>query len=504
MEVRLTPKQTEAFDILTRTNDDIVLYGGAKGGGKSFLGCQWVEYWLDYLIEFFAFQPTTPKYQPIVGFMGRLQGVDFDKTTLETWKKTVTRCYEIDEQKKEIRWRDRIKVMYGGLDKQETVNKFNSAELCFLFIDQAEETGIKDIGVLRGSLRFKYKGKQPPYKQLFTANPAECWLKSEFLPPLYSESWARSFIPALPSDNPHLPDNYINTLKDSFRYDENLLRAYLYGDWNVLSGFKQLLTLADVKACFHTQVIGYPDGDYKVIACDPARFGDDKTNIYLGRNEDIIEKINYGKKDTEYTYGVLRDAYDRMYQGEGRKPLFVLDGTDPFGAGGLVDRLNVTFPDQVLSINNSSAAINSESFLNKRAEIHADLRDAIKKREIRITEDDIELHQELTAIRYDYRNGKLFVEGKDQQTVKENGVKSQSLKERLGRSPNCSDTLTIWWAALKYLKSAEGKEKFPAIWVEPQPPWVKKRKEETELAAMNASYSNENEDTEINNMGLCA
>ena len=39
--VKLSLKQTYAFDTLDRDDVDEVLYGGAKGGGKSFLGCAW-------------------------------------------------------------------------------------------------------------------------------------------------------------------------------------------------------------------------------------------------------------------------------------------------------------------------------------------------------------------------------------------------------------------------------------------------------------------------------
>ena len=42
MRIELTDKQTEARLFLTDDKDRAILYGGAKGGGKSFLLCLWV------------------------------------------------------------------------------------------------------------------------------------------------------------------------------------------------------------------------------------------------------------------------------------------------------------------------------------------------------------------------------------------------------------------------------------------------------------------------------
>ena len=82
-----------------------------------------------------------PRQHPIpVGFMGRKRGIDFSNTTLETWKRFIPEsAYVIKGKPAEIVIYDRVKIMTGGLDNSEVVNKFNSAEYGFYFIDQAEE-----------------------------------------------------------------------------------------------------------------------------------------------------------------------------------------------------------------------------------------------------------------------------------------------------------------------------------------------------------------------------
>nr|BDD44379.1 hypothetical protein 31 [bacterium] len=458
--VVLTKKQAKAWQYLTDPYERVVLYGGAKGGGKSFFLCLWVAFWMDYLIDYFAITKKDFPHPPSLGFLGRKQAVDLKETTLETWKKNIpAKSYTINENKKEILWKGLAKFSYGGLDKCETINKFNSAEYCFFAIDQAEETAIEDIGVLRGSLRAKYRGKTPPYKELFTANPAECWLKNEF--DLTDEEKEKKdneevnqefkekhiFVPALPSDNPHLPDSYVQRLKEAFKYDDNLLRAYLYGDWNMLSGFKKLLSLNDVKQCFKNEnnslVRNY---EYKIISADLARFGDDKTVIGGWVNEELKEKIIYGKKDMEYTYGVLRDLDDRM----GGGCLFVLDASDPFGGGGLVDRLNKSAPKRVLGVNNSERANRPDLFYNRRAELYAYARDIVKKGQCRIDAEDIELHQEMCAIEYDYTKVGNLLKFPDKEEI----------KKKLKRSPNSWDMFILGLWGIGWLKSNEGKEKF--------------------------------------------
>ena len=66
-----------------------------------------------------------------------------------------------------------------------------------------------------------------------TCNPAQSWLKKEFYIPFVQDNLdiRKSFIPALPTDNPHLPESYIETLKT---LPEAQRRRLLEGDWNYM------------------------------------------------------------------------------------------------------------------------------------------------------------------------------------------------------------------------------------------------------------------------------
>ena len=146
VQYHLTHKQDQAFEYLTNAETCSILYGGAKGGGKSMLLCLWSLYWAKHLIKFFGIDKIS---HPLpIGFIGRKRGIDFGDTTFETWKRIIpSQSYQVKEQAKEIIIENKVKIFFGGLDDQDTVNKFNSSEFAFFAIDQAEETGRMDLAV---------------------------------------------------------------------------------------------------------------------------------------------------------------------------------------------------------------------------------------------------------------------------------------------------------------------------------------------------------------------
>ena len=109
---------------------------------------------------------------------------DFKTTTLDSWFEAIPpNLYKIKGNPAEIIIEDRVKLYTGGLDRSETVQKFNSAQLAFYFLDQAEEISEDDIMVLRAATfwRLMINGVKLPGKGLLTANPRQCWLKKEFI-----------------------------------------------------------------------------------------------------------------------------------------------------------------------------------------------------------------------------------------------------------------------------------------------------------------------------------
>ena len=88
--------------------------------------------------------------------MGRKQAVDFSNTTLRTWVREIpSDAFEIKRQEKLIVIEKTAAIQFGGLDDSDTVKKFNSGEYAIGWLDQPDECTRQDVGMLRGTMRFK-------------------------------------------------------------------------------------------------------------------------------------------------------------------------------------------------------------------------------------------------------------------------------------------------------------------------------------------------------------
>jgi hypothetical protein len=423
-----TRRQLEALSALREAGVTEVMYGGAKGGGKSVFLVRWAFlHAMEIALEYGLKPGDHPR---VVGWMGRKQGTDFRKSTLRAWERFIpANLYEIREQAQQIVIMGLVAIDFGGLDHLTDVQKFNSAEYAFFCLDQAEECDQDEIAALRGSLRLVLDSAKGiiPRKALFTANPAPCWLKDEFIT---NPAGSRRFIQALPSDNPFLGPEYVQTLKDAFGHRPEVLRAYLEGSWEFLAGFNQIIKTAWLEQAgrveFHP---GAPP--VRLIVCDPARFGDDETVIYGLSDTQIAWEEIYGQRDLEYTKNRL---FVRQRQMGGC--LVVVDETGI--GGGLVDGL-VAMGVEVLALCMSSAAVEPERYGNLRAEIWDHAAQKFGSRQVSLLAPDPKLGKELTAPTYEYRRGRMYVEEKAE------------IKKRLGGSPDRADAYVMGLAGLAYL-----------------------------------------------------
>ena len=418
----LTPRQSEAWELIERDDVREVLFGGAKGGGKSVFLCYWCYFRAVWIIHKFGLERR--KHPIPVGWMGRLQGVDFANTTLETWKRVIPPdCYEIKEQAREIVIGSTVKIDFGGLDNRETVNKFNSAEYNFFAIDQAEEVSLDDVSVLRGTRRLKINDQAIPAKGLFTANPAQCWLKSEFIE---NPSPEKRYIQALPSDNPYLPDEYIGILEEAFKHRQELLEAYLHGSWDALEGADQVIKDVWIREAAKNKFHNCQPS--KLLVFDPARFGDDETVIYVMDGTDIVEEKVLGQKDGMYIANVVH-----IMAVEHRVSVV---GGDSIGIGGpILDRLR-EMSDGAYQVRDIDSAERQKSgvparYYNRRAEMWDVASKLFASGDVELHHEDSVLRSQLRTPRYEFRNGKILIESKEK------------IKDRLGRSPDRADAYVM-------------------------------------------------------------
>lgn len=247
--VRFTAQEGQQAALFHCPFEDI-LYGGARGGGKSF---GMLGHFDTHQQEFgqhakgIIFRRTYPELEDIIA----------DAKKLYT---------QIDDNQKAI-WNDSKKVMkfpnganlkFRFLERDEHAQKYQGHAYSWICIEEAGNFPSPiPIDKLRACLRSAAGIKK---FFLLTANPGGCghnWIKAQYIDPAQPEhpfkvtkkamlngeeieaSWYRIFIPAKVTDNKILMDNdpnYISNIVASAGGQDWLLKAWLDGDWNIVAG----------------------------------------------------------------------------------------------------------------------------------------------------------------------------------------------------------------------------------------------------------------------------
>src|SRR5690625_2035838 len=209
-----------------------VLFGGAAGPGKTFLGCMW------QIARRLAHPGTR-------GFLGRKELKQLNLTTFRTFM----RCwntYSHNKQPASIKLNGQESVVYFSNGSEiflmelahkasdEDFSDLGSLELTDAFIDEVSEITEKAFNILNSRIRYKLIDGVP--KCLVASNPQNNWLKTTFVSddqniPIDLPDY-RKFVPALVTDNPDkdFVKSYIQNLEILPIYDR---RRLLEGDWSV-------------------------------------------------------------------------------------------------------------------------------------------------------------------------------------------------------------------------------------------------------------------------------
>jgi len=172
----------------------------------------------------------------------------------------------------------------------------------------------------------------------------------------------------------------------------------------------------------------YPEHIWKdsplIVGVDVARYGDDSSVITLRQGLIVHPQLVYKGLSLTDLCGRVVSLYNE------KKPpvLFV----DAIGVGaGLVDRLReLGIP--VAEALASARAIKADKFVNRRAEMYTELADWLKAGGK--LPDDPSLAEELAAQEYEFTStGKMLL------------LKKDKIKEKIGRSPDKSDSLALCW-----------------------------------------------------------
>ena len=361
--------------------------------------------------------------------MGRAKLKALKETTLNTFFQLtsefgITNQYNYNAQSGVIYWNNGSEIILKDLflyPSDPNFDSLGSLEITGAFIDECNQVVKKAWQVVKSRMRYKLKEYNLMPKLLGSCNPAKNWVYSDFYKPFIDGELLeyRKFVQALPTDNPHLPQSYLDSL---LQLDKASRMRLYYGNWEYDDNPALLMTLDNINNAFTNTFV---EGGNKYISADIARFGKDNSIVVLWNGLIAEEIIKYKKKSTAEMADIIKDLAFK------HKIPNTNISIDADGVGsGVVDQIKNAY-----NFVNNSRALNDENYANLKSQCYFKLAEKINKNEVYIKDDKFkeQIIEELSIVEQkDFdMDGKLAVIGKDK------------IKEILGRSPDISDALVM-------------------------------------------------------------
>jgi len=431
IDIKPTDKQKYCFKLLLDDITNIVVYGGSAGGGKSWLGCVWIT-------------TLCLKYPGIRTLIGRTVLQQLKLTTLNTLFEVFQMMglksgdhYNYNGQSNTITFYNKSEIILKDLQYQPSDPNYDSLggiEVSAVFVDEAAQVSHLCFSILKSRIRYKLKEFNLIPKMLLTCNPGPNWIKKDFYLPFTQGTLSidKAFVAALPLDNPHLPESYIEMLKG---LPPAQRRRLLEGDWNYMEESDSLFDFDKITNSIYRSVPN-PD-DKKYMSVDVARFGADRSVVMIWVGLVVIECKVYTKLSTVE----LSEEIRSLIQIHGIHPQHIIVDSDGVGGG---------VADQIRGQNfiNNSSALHNQNFINLKSQCYVKLSELFKEGKISLNIMDPtlvdDLTQELLAVKMKDidRDNKVAVQSKDE------------MKKILGKSPDLSDALMMrMYFEIKNLKS---------------------------------------------------
>jgi len=400
------PQQVKAHSAPEKT----ILFGGAIRGGKTvWMVAEAIQLCLDHPGNvFFLARQDMPAFK-------RTVLVELEKY-MDSFPDLFLQHHQTDHY---FKFHNGSIIWYTGLgdDVRGLASKMGMT-LGGVGIDQVEEVSEIHYNNLIGRLSLNIPNIRR--KVLLTANPMPGWVKMRFI-----ENHPDDFIyiPSLPKDNPYLPEGYEAELREL--YPDELVRAWLEGNWDVMEGGNFLFSYSQLRAAINRELVIDKDA-IRWNGTDIAREGDDNSVFIVREGGKVIYMDQWGKTDLMQTTGLILTKMERF----GVDPKNV--NLDAVGVGaGVFDRLK----EQKIYVNGIVAGgepMDKDHYINSRAEMYDNLRKLFEAGTISIP-DDNDLIAQLSSIRFKFASDKKL------QIISKEEMKRQY---RL-KSPDKADALAL-------------------------------------------------------------
>ena len=415
---QFTPKQKECLKYLLDDSTKEVLFGGAAGGGKSWVGCS-------YLITMCLEYPKT-RY-----LMGRSKLDALKKTTLNTffevctaWNLKAIKDYTFNGSSNVITFYNGSEIILKDLflyPSDRNFDSLGSLEITGAFIDEANQITEKAKNVVASRLRYKLDENGLIPKLLMTCNPAKNWVYSEYYRPAQDNTIKpyRKFIQSLVIENQYISKHYETQLS---QLDELSKQRLLFGNWEYDATDDSLIDYNSIMSMFSQKGI---EGD-KYITCDVARFGSDKTVIMLWQGL----HIKYIRTILKSAVNEVVDEIKKLQQENGVNLRNIIVDEDGVG-GGVKDYLRCQ------GFTNNARALKGENYQNLKTQCYYKLADQINKGQIGVSCSDVNVKNYITEELEQVRTKDADKDNKLQIIPKD------TVKAILGRSPDYADAISM-------------------------------------------------------------
>lgn len=455
LTIEPTYKQHLAWGLLHDNITVEFLFGGGAGGGKSWLGCEW-------LVEMCCRYPDT-KY-----FIARKKLKVLKQTTLITFFKVAKKHglkrdvhYRYREQQSVIEFLqtgatiDLLEVDFKPSDPD--YEDLGSSEYTSGWIEEAGEIHFGAFDTLNSRIGRQMNDKYGILgKLLLTCNPKKNWLYKYFYKPWKEKVLpiGRAFLQSLVDDNPKNESGYkqkLLNIKNKIKRQRLLKGSWEYDDDpNALIDFEAITDLFTNTA---------EESKEKYMTVDVARYGDDLTVIKIWEGLRITKVYVRSKQSTAVTTREIKD----LAIAEKIPYSHIVIDEDGVG-GGIVDSLPgvrgfVANSSPLEDIRLNEKAEDSPNYRNLKAQCGYMLADMVNNHEISATPDLIDADEDL-----DYEE--LLSEELEQIRAKDVDADDKKLdlmpklevKEAIGRSPDFGDNMVMRMIFfLRLPKSKSGK-----------------------------------------------
>jgi len=418
-------KQLEAAKYWIDDTTTSLVYGGAKGGGKSYLGVS--------LIFGDAFMYPGTRY-----FIARKTLSDLVKHTIPSvyevfshWGITEN-MYKFDGKHNMFKLHNGSEVLFLDakyLPSDPIYARFGSMQMTRGWIEEAgefEEECRNNLFISLG--RWKNKDYGLTKKLLETCNPAKNYLYTKYYKKLRDGTleFYKKMVIALPKDNKTMSEDYYQGLLDTL--DENGVQRLVYGNWeydgNPLKLF-DFTKITDLWINEHIKKTGY-----KYLTADIAYQGSDLFVIGIWDGF-ILEKIIAIDKIDETQVSKKINDLRLKYGIPIGNVIYDADGIRKF----VVQSTKTGFLKGAKPFRNNRKAFGRDNYKNLKTQCYFKLAEMVDKNQIYIQDKTYskQITEELEQIMKepDTDDGKIRLE------------KKGDLKERLGRSPDFADMMMM-------------------------------------------------------------